>query len=90
MKSVLTSAPQSELTLRLKKTFRKLKGAVAIVATLASGCRYVPPFARGARMRDAALQALTEELRRAQPALFGLPENSTYNYVWAQYVMAFI
>lgn len=41
-------------------------------------------------MRDAALQSLTEELRRAQPAPFGLPENSTYNYVWAQYVMAFI
>lgn len=40
---------------------------------------------------DRAVARLLQELRREQPGPpFGLPNGSTYNYVWAQYALAFL
>ncbi len=39
---------------------------------------------------DRAAILLLEEIRRAQPAPYGLPDNSTYNYIWAQHMLALL
>lgn len=60
---------------------------------LAAGCGIRPAShpVVGVRPNDTAILHLMAELQREQPGPpYGLPNGSTYNYIWAQYAMAFL
>lgn len=67
--------------------------SASLVLVLAAGCdagfkrvrqTSTPPE------EDEAARRLVQEITRRQPAPFGLPDNWTYNYGWAQYMLAFM
>ncbi|MBN1268248.1 MAG: hypothetical protein JXB04_01555, partial [Kiritimatiellae bacterium] len=39
---------------------------------------------------DPAIQQILDEIRQRQPEPYGLPDDSTSNYWWAQNMMAFL
>ena len=61
------------------------------VLFLATGCRMThPPEAGVPRGSDPAVRLLLDEIRRRQPAPYGLPNDSTSNYWWAENLMALL
>jgi hypothetical protein len=70
--------------------FRRLVFVICVVAlSLATSCELAGPRLR-ARGTDPAVRKLLEEITRRQPEPYALPENNTYNYIWAQYMMSFL
>lgn len=61
---------------------------LSVVAVLGlSSCRVIKePRPTG----DTAVRLLLEEMKLRQPEPYGLPDGSTYNYIWAQYMCAFL
>jgi hypothetical protein len=66
--------------------------AIAVVSALPriSGAFQFLGFGRAEPGSDPAIQQILAEIRVRQPAPYGLPDDSTYNYIWAQNAMAFL
>ncbi|MFH0881157.1 MAG: hypothetical protein V2A34_15710 [Lentisphaerota bacterium] len=63
---------------------------LSLLLALSAGCMQMPPTLKPMAGQDPAARLLVDEIRRAQPAPYGLPENSTYNYIWAQYMLSML
>lgn len=64
---------------------------LAFLLTAGCGVRPVSRPVVGVRPQDSAILQLMAELQREQPGPpYDLPNNTTYNYIWAQYAMAFL
>ena len=61
---------------------------IAVTAGLClSSCRMIREEPRAG---DEAVRLLLKEMKSRQPEPYGLPDNSTFNYIWAQYMCAFL